>query len=92
MNRIFEIVRTAFNSLWKMRMRGDTLEIITPFATTNDKFVSIFVSIRKKQECSAEVNVFPESVVNIALDMADISRGMTESEEYDGTKCDKWSL
>lgn len=40
-----------------------------------------FVSIRKKQECSAEVNVFPESVVNIALDMADISRGMTESEE-----------
>lgn len=47
MNRIFEIVRTAFNSLWKMRMRGDTLEIITPFATTNDKFVSIFVSIRK---------------------------------------------
>ena len=47
MNRIFEIVRTAFNSLWKMRMRGDTLEIITPFATTNDKFVSIFVSKRK---------------------------------------------
>lgn len=47
MNRIFDIVRTAFNSLWKMRMRGDTLEIITPFATTNDRFVSIFVSIRE---------------------------------------------
>lgn len=30
-----------------MRMRGDTLEVITPFATTNDKFVSVFISERK---------------------------------------------
>ena len=40
-----------------------------------------FVSIKKKQECTTEVNVFPESTTNLALDMADISRGMTESEE-----------
>ena len=30
-----------------MRMRGNSLEIITPFATTNNKFVSIFISIRE---------------------------------------------
>ena len=47
MDYIFEIIITAFNSLWKMRMRGDTLEVITPFATTNDKFVSIFISVRE---------------------------------------------
>ena len=47
MDYIFEIIRTAFNSLWKMRMRGDTLEVITPFATTNDKFVSVFISVRE---------------------------------------------
>ncbi|MBO4592394.1 MAG: DUF58 domain-containing protein [Eubacterium sp.] len=40
-----------------------------------------FISIRKKQDSSAEVNVYPESVSNIELDMQDISKGMTESEE-----------
>ena len=46
MDKIFDIIRSDFNSLWKMRMRGTTMEIITPIATTSDKFVSVFVTKR----------------------------------------------
>lgn len=46
METLFEYIKADFDSLWKMRMRGTTLEIITPFATTNDKFISVFVAKR----------------------------------------------
>ena len=46
METLFNIVRRDFDSLWRMKIRGSSLEIITPFATTNDKFVSVFVSKR----------------------------------------------
>lgn len=40
-----------------------------------------FISLSKKVNQSAEINVFPESENEVKLDMTDISRGMTESEE-----------
>lgn len=46
METLFKIIKADFDSLWKMRIRGTTLEIITPFATTNDKFISVFVAKR----------------------------------------------
>ena len=40
-----------------------------------------FISLRKKFDVGAEVNVFPEREGDLQLDMTDMSRGMTESEE-----------
>jgi len=42
---IFSDIKNSFGSLWKIKERGNTLEIITPFATTNDKFVSVFLTM-----------------------------------------------
>jgi hypothetical protein len=35
-----------FGSLWQYKQRGETLEIITPFSTTSQKFVSVFLTER----------------------------------------------
>ena len=44
MTTIFENIKREFQSLWKMRMRGNTMEITMPVATATDFFVSVFVS------------------------------------------------
>lgn len=44
MAAIFQNVKESFCSLWTFKVRGKTLEIITPYATTNAKFISVFVT------------------------------------------------
>lgn len=39
-------VRNSFGGLWHSKERGNSIEIITPYVTTNNKFVSIFVTIQ----------------------------------------------
>lgn len=46
METLFDIIRSDFDSLWKVKMRGTTLEVVTPIATTSDKFVSVFITKR----------------------------------------------
>lgn len=41
---IFIDIKTAFGGLWQTKERGNSLEIITPYATTNNRFVSVFIS------------------------------------------------
>lgn len=41
---IYNDVISSFGSLWTFKERGKSLEIITPFATTSQKFVSIFLT------------------------------------------------
>ncbi len=41
---IYNDIVSSFGSLWRFKERGETLEIVTPFATTNNKFVSIFLT------------------------------------------------
>ncbi len=41
---IFQDVKESFCSLWNFKERGKTLEIITPYSTTNFKFISIFIT------------------------------------------------
>lgn len=47
MEEIFNIIQTSFSSLWNLRMRGETMELITPFATSNNLFISLFISRRE---------------------------------------------
>jgi hypothetical protein len=48
-DNIYKDVITSFGSLWDIKHRGDTLEIITPFATTSHKFISVFLSKRNNE-------------------------------------------
>lgn len=47
MNEIFNEIKQAFGSLWKYRLRGESLEIMTPFSTSTDMYVSVFLTKRK---------------------------------------------
>jgi|SRR5690554_297490 len=41
---IYKDIKSAFGGLWQTKERGKSLEIITPYATTNNRFVSVFLS------------------------------------------------
>lgn len=46
MKELFNSIRESYNSLWHVKVLGDSLEIVTPMVTTNDSFVSVFVTMR----------------------------------------------
>lgn len=46
MDSVFETIKNAYQSLWRFKDYGATLEIITPVATVNNMFVSIFITKR----------------------------------------------
>lgn len=46
MDDIFEIVKSAYQMLWKIKNHGNTIELITPMVTTNDMFISVFITQR----------------------------------------------
>lgn len=41
--KLFEEIKANFCSLNSFKIRGEIIEIITPFSTLNDKFVSLFI-------------------------------------------------
>lgn len=43
---IIKDITNAFGSLWKCRPRGASIEIITPFPTSTDMYVSVFLTKR----------------------------------------------
>src|SRR4051812_29758525 len=46
---LIPLLRSDFGSLWKCQARGNTIEIITPFSTTTQKFVSVFITAREEE-------------------------------------------
>ncbi len=46
MDKVFETIKSAFQSLWQIKDYGKTLEIVTPMATINNLFVSVFITKR----------------------------------------------
>lgn len=45
-NEICDVVMGAFQSLWKVKKYDNTIELVTPVATVNDMFVSVFITMR----------------------------------------------
>lgn len=43
-NEIINDIIQSFNSLWKIKYHGKTIEVITPMSTINNSFVSVFIS------------------------------------------------
>ncbi|WP_128547131.1 hypothetical protein [Larkinella soli] len=43
---IYNDIKNAFGQLWTFKERGKSLEIITPYATTSRKFISVFLTVQ----------------------------------------------
>jgi hypothetical protein len=43
---LFDLIQASFGELWHCQQRGKSLEVTTPFTTTSQKFVTVFVSSR----------------------------------------------
>jgi hypothetical protein len=46
LKNIFQNLKETFCSLWQIKERGKTLEIITPYSTITSKFISVFITER----------------------------------------------
>jgi hypothetical protein len=46
MNRYLKEIIKQYSALWKIKERGETIEIITPMVTTTDMFISVFITVR----------------------------------------------
>ena len=45
--QLFADIKTDFNSLWSFNLRGETLEILTPFSTITGNLISVFLTMRE---------------------------------------------
>lgn len=45
--QLFSDIKSDFNSLWNSKLRGETLEIITPFSTLAGNLISVFLTQRE---------------------------------------------
>ncbi|RRB12370.1 hypothetical protein [Larkinella knui] len=46
---IYNDIKNAFGQLWTFKERGKSLEIITPYTTTTQKFISVFLSFKDEE-------------------------------------------
>jgi hypothetical protein len=46
LENIYKDITSTFGNLWSYKIRGKSIEIITPFATTNHRFISVFLTIQ----------------------------------------------
>ena len=46
---LYHEVQRDYSALWDIKVRGATLEIITPHSTVSDKFVSVFITQRSNE-------------------------------------------
>jgi hypothetical protein len=68
---IFSDIQSSFSSLWKFKERGNTLEIITPYATTSSKFISIFLSERNGEYIISDGGWIDEGIYDNTFDIED---------------------
>lgn len=71
MEDIFDIIKETFNSLWSVKKYGKTIEIVTPLFTTNDCFVSIFVTERNGRYIVTDGGWISDSYYNNFFDNDD---------------------
>lgn len=71
MEDIFDIIKETFNSLWSVKKYGKTIEIVTPLFTTNDCFVSIFITERNGRYIVTDGGWISDSYYNNFFDNDD---------------------
>lgn len=49
MDEIVNYIIHSYNALWKVKKHGNTIEVVTPISTTNNIFVSVFLTKRGEE-------------------------------------------
>ena len=65
---IYKDVIDSFGTLWKVKERSKTLEIIAPFASTSQKFSSVFLSHRDGEYIVSDGGWISEGVYQNSFD------------------------
>ena len=68
---ILKNIVEVYSRLWSFRERGDTVEIITPCSTTNDSFVSVFLTQRENEFIITDGGWISEKYYNVLIDLED---------------------
>lgn len=83
---IFNTIREEFCSLFHFKLHGDhTLEVITPIPTITNKFVSVFITVRKNKLIATDggwisMEMYDHSIHNEDAEIA--SRVINQFERY----------
>lgn len=67
----FKSIKEEFCSLWQFKERGESLEIITPYSTTSNKFVSVFIGYKNKEYIVSDGGWLSSSSYESSLDLDD---------------------
>lgn len=70
---IFQLVKDDFCSLWSHKVHGNTLEVITPYGTTNDKFISVFIRQQNDEFVVTDGGWLHDGSYDAVLDIEDSS-------------------
>lgn len=82
MNDIFANIKKSFNSLWHARMRGRSLEVITPFPAAEDKYVSVFILEQNGRYIVTDGGWLDEGTYTIGKEEPDLSRAFEKIMDY----------
>lgn len=66
--KIFNAIKNDFCNLFKYKIKGETLEVITSFPTLNNKFVSIFVTERENKYIITDGGLIDKDEYDIECD------------------------
>ena len=67
LNNIIDV----YSRLWSFKKRGNTIEIVTPCSTTNDSFVSVFLTQREDEYIVTDGGWISENYYNDFIDLED---------------------
>lgn len=82
MEEIFRHIKDAFNSLWLIRPRGSSFEIITPFPAAGDKYVSVFITVQNGKYIATDGGWISDGVYNIGADAPELSKIFDRALNY----------
>lgn len=82
MNEILTRIRNAFDSLWHIRPRGRSFEVITPFPAAGDKFVSVFITMQNGNYIVTDGGWICDDVYAIGKDTPDLSKIFDRIYDY----------
>ncbi len=68
---IFTNVKKSFSSLWHFKERGNAIEVITPYATTSAKFISVFISKQNDDFIVSDGGWIDGQIYDCILDLDD---------------------
>ena len=69
LTQIFSELQSSFSSLWQLKERGKAIEVITPYATTSAKFISVFISEQNNEFIVSDGGWIDQQIYDCTLEL-----------------------